>query len=382
MHLGFLAPEYPHPRVKTAAGMGTSIKNLVITLTRKGIKVSLFIYGQDEDAILEADGAKMHLIKNQVYRFGGFYLHRKYINRYVNKYIALDTIDALEAPDWSGITAFMKFKIPLVIRFHGSDTYFCKLEGRPQKAKNKFFEQQAVKNAAAFIAPTTYAGEESAIVFGLPKKQVTTIHYGLDLSKFQNNNPEKFEEFRIINIGTVIRKKGVFQLAEAFNAIVEKQPNATLYFIGSDSGDAKTGAKSTWKMVEAILSDAAKKRTNYLGKIPYEQVQQQIKNAHVCAFPSLAETLGMVTIESMALQKPVVNTNYGWAQELMDHEKSGYLIDPNDVKSYEDTILKIFEDRKNALEMGIAARNKIETTFDSEQIVLKNIDFYKKLLKG
>jgi glycosyltransferase involved in cell wall biosynthesis len=31
-------------------------------------------------------------------------------------------------------------------------------------------------------------------------------------------------------------------------------------------------------------------------------------------FPSYAETLGMVTIESMALQKPVVNTNIGWAQ--------------------------------------------------------------------
>jgi len=90
MHLGFLAPEYPHPRVKRAAGMGTSIKNLVVTLTRKGIQVSLFIYGQDEDIIIQADGAKMHLIKNQNYKFGGFYLHRKYINHYVNKYIALD----------------------------------------------------------------------------------------------------------------------------------------------------------------------------------------------------------------------------------------------------------------------------------------------------
>lgn len=382
MHLGFLAPEYPHPRVKTAAGMGTSIKNLVMTLTRKGIQVSLFIYGQDEDAVLEADGAALHLIKNQTYRFGGFYLHRKYINRYVNKYIDLDKIDALEAPDWSGITAFMKFKIPLVIRFHGSDTYFCKLEGRPQKAKNKFFEEQAVKKAVAFIAPTTYAGAESAIVFGIPKERVTTIHYGLDLSKFQNDTPEAFEEFRIINIGTVIRKKGVFQLAQAFNAIVEKQPKATLHFIGSDSGDAKTGAKSTWEMVETTLTDAAKKQTQYLGKVPYEQVQQQIKDAHVCAFPSFAETLGMVTIESMALKKPVVNTNYGWALELMDHEKSGYLIDPNDVKSYEETILKIFCDRSKSLEMGTAARKKIEATFDSEHIVLKNIDFYKKLLKN
>ena len=141
MHLGFITPEYPHPRVKTAAGMGTSIKNLVVTLTRKGITVSLFVYGQDEDDIIEADGAKMHLLKNKKYAFGGWYLHRKYINRYVNKYIDRDKIQAVEAPDWTGITAFMKFKVPLVIRFHGSDTYFCKLENRPQKSKNKFLEK-------------------------------------------------------------------------------------------------------------------------------------------------------------------------------------------------------------------------------------------------
>jgi glycosyltransferase involved in cell wall biosynthesis len=42
-----------------------------------------------------------------------------------------------------------------------------------------------------------------------------------------------------------------------------------------------------------------------------------MKQAQVCIFPSFAETLGMVTIESMALQKPVVNTSIGWAPELI-----------------------------------------------------------------
>lgn len=380
MHLGFLAPEYPHSRVKTAAGMGTSIKNLVVTLTRKGIKVSLFIYGQEEDAIIEADGAKLHLIKNQTYRFGGFYLHRKYINKYVNTYIASDGIDALEAPDWTGITAFMKFKVPLIIRFHGSDTYFCQLEGRPQKAKNKYFESKAVKNATAFIAPTTYAGVESARVFKIPKEKVTTIHYGLDLSKFQNDNPKNYVPYRLLNVGTVIRKKGIFQLARVFNAIVEEQPEASLVFIGSDADDIATGSPSTWALVTESLSEKAKKRTTYLGKIPYNEVQEHIKNAHVCVFPSLAETLGMVTIESMALKKPVVNTNYGWAQELIDDGKNGYLIDPNDIKGYEETILDIFGDDSRVLEIGEAARLKIEATFDSEDIVLQNIEYYKKIL--
>ncbi|MFC4636297.1 glycosyltransferase family 4 protein [Dokdonia ponticola] len=380
MHLGFITPEYPHPRVKTAAGMGTSIKNLVVTLTRKNITVSLFIYGQDEDAIIEADGAKIHLIKNKTYPFGGWYLHRKYINRYVNTYIDSDEIQAIEAPDWTGITAFMNFKIPLVIRFHGSDTYFCNLEGRAQKAKNKFLEKQALKIADHYIAPTTYAGTETAKLFGIHSKRVKTIHYGLDLSKFINTTPEKFESYRLVNVGTVIRKKGVFQLAEAFNKLVALQPKATLYFIGSDSGDIKTGSASTWEIVEATLTPEAKKRTTYLGKVNYEDVQKHLKEAHVCVFPSLAETLGMVTIESMALQKVVVNTNYGWAQELIDHEENGFLIDPNAIDAYVQTIEELFNDIPRCILLGSEARKKIENTFDSEEIVKKNIKFYKEVI--
>jgi glycosyltransferase involved in cell wall biosynthesis len=49
-----------------------------------------------------------------------------------------------------------------------------------------------------------------------------------------------------------------------------------------------------------------------------------MKQAQVCIFPSFAETLGMVTIESMALQKPVVNTSIGWAPELII-DGSGFL---------------------------------------------------------
>ena len=66
----------------------------------------------------------------------------------------------------------------------------------------------------------------------------------------------------------------------------------------------------------------------YLGKIPYHEVQQYIKKAHVCVFPSFAETLGMVTIEAMAMQKPVVNTKIGWAKELIVDGESGFLVYP------------------------------------------------------
>src|SRR5680860_1874385 len=128
MHLAFLTPEYPHPKTNPAAGIGTSIKNMVTALAEKGAKVSLFIHSQTTDEIFTEGGIKFHLIKQRKYKFLGWYLHRKFLENYLNKAIVQDKIDAIEAPDWTGITAFMELNCPLVIRMNGSDTYFCHLE--------------------------------------------------------------------------------------------------------------------------------------------------------------------------------------------------------------------------------------------------------------
>ena len=380
MHIGYITSEYPHPDVSHAAGIATSIKNLAVTLVKQDIKVSVFIYHQSKDAVIEAEGVTIHLIKKRSYKFLTWYRYRKLLNTYINTVVSKDKIDVIEAPDWTGITAFMRFKVPLVIRFHGSDAYFCKLDGRQQKFKNFVFEKLALQKAKAYVAPTTFAGEETAKIFGLNRNNIKTIHYGLDLDRFVNTHPEQFQPKTLLYIGTIIRKKGVLELAKIFNLIIEQEPEAQLILIGGDSNDIQTGSTSTFQLMQNIFSDQAKLKVNYLGKLPYSEVQTHIKNAHVCTFPSFAETLGMVTIESMALQKPVVNTSIGWAQELIDDEVNGYLIYPKDTVAYANKVITLFEDKALCLKLGQAARKKVELTFDIQKQVKKNIDYYQNLL--
>ncbi|HIC31667.1 MAG TPA: glycosyltransferase family 1 protein [Flavobacteriaceae bacterium] len=382
MHIGYITPEYPHPEVSHAAGIATSIKNLAVSLVKQGVKVTVFVYHQSKDAVLEADGVTIHLIKKQSFKFLTWYYYRTLVNRYVNTIVEQEQIHLLEAPDWTGITAFMHFKVPLVIRFHGSDAYFCKLDGRKQKFKNFVFEKLALQNAKAYIAPTTYAGEETAKIFGLNRNKIKTIHYGLELDRFVNAYPEQFQPKTLLYIGTIIRKKGVLELAEVFNKVVEQDAEAKLILIGGDSGDIKTGTASTYSLMQSLFSEKAKAKVNYLGKIPYSEVQEHIKNAHVCTFPSFAETLGMVTIESMALQKPVVNTSIGWAKELIDDGINGYLVHPTEIDTYVSTILKLFNEQELCLQIGKAARVKTERTFDIEALVQQNIDYYTSVINS
>ena len=381
MHIGFITSEYPHPKIAHAAGIGTSIKNLARALAAKGIRVTVFVYQQATQEVVEDEGVSIHILKTKRFRFLTWYFYRKHIQGYLEDIHFQTPLDIIEAPDWTGITAFMNFKMPLVIRFHGSDAYFCKLDKRKQKLKNYVFEKLALKNAKAFIAPTTYAGIETAKIFGLKIETIKTIHYGLELQHFENESPNVYNENVLLYIGTLIRKKGVLELAKMFNKIVTLQPKAKLILIGADAVDIKTGEPSTFALMQKLFSKKAKAQVEYLGKLPYNQVKAHIKNAHVCAFPSFAETLGMVTIESMALQKPVVNTNLGWAQELIDDGVNGYLVHPSDIETYASRIVELFQDKTRCAKIGFAARQKVALNFDIKKNADKNLQFYKEVLK-
>jgi glycosyltransferase involved in cell wall biosynthesis len=380
-HFAFLTPEFPHAKVANAAGIGTSIKNLGIALLKEGVCVSVFVYGQKSQEVIVENGIRIHLIKNKKYKLFGWFFHRKYIRNYCNTIIEKENIAVIEAPDWTGITAFMKFNIPLVIRLHGSDTYFCHLENRRQKNKNFWLEKFALNNTKAFIAPTTFAGEVSKKLFKIKNKEIITIHNGLDLENFINYSPDVFEKGMILYIGTLIRKKGVLELPEIFNKVRKKNPSARLVLIGSDSFDIKTESKSTWQLMQNKFEKEDLKQVEYLGKIPYDEVQIYIKRANICVFPTYAETLGMVTIESMAMQKTVVNSNFGWAQELIVNGQDGYLVHPENHSLYADKIIQLLEDEKLCSQIGKNARKSVEAKFDIAKLVKENIKFYQKIIR-
>ena len=381
LNIGFITMEYPHPSTGNSGGLGTSIKHLVLALSKKGHQVSVFIIGQDRDEIIEENRIKLYKIKHRKFIALNWLFYRRYVNRRINKICKEESIDLLEAPDWTGITAFMTFKLPLVIRFHGSDTYFCHLEKRHQKWKNRFLEKKAITSADAYIAPTDFAGELTIELFSIKENKIKTIHYGLRLNEFNNDNPSDFTPNTILYIGTIIRKKGVLELASIFNAVVDSNPSAKLIMVGADSQDIQTGNRSTYALFEERLSANALKQTTYLGKVPYNEVKNHIKNAHVCVFPSFAETLGMVTIESMALQKAVVNTSIGWAESLIDDGINGYLVHPSEHQLYATQIVSLLNDIPKCIAIGKAARSKVDREFNMDIQVGKNVEFYENLLK-
>lgn len=379
MHLGFLTSEYPHLRTTPAAGIGTSIKNMVTALAERNIKVSVFIYGQRENDIFTEEGIKFHLIKQQRSKWLGWYLHRKFLQNYLNKYIAVDEIDAIEAGDWTGITAFMGLRCPLVIRFHGSDTYFCHLENRPQKKKNYWFEKMALQGAEHLLSVSEFTARETTRLFRL-KREIIIIPNSVDTGNFLPQNGQAIPN-TILYFGSIIPKKGVLELPEIFNLVIEANPEAKLIFAGKDVVDLKTRL-STKNLLEDKFSSEAAANVIWLGNLPYEQIQKEIAKANVVALPSFAEALPMTWIEAMAMEKAMVTSDIGWAKEVMVDGETGFTVDPKDHKAYADKIISFLKDPELAKQMGKAARDRVKERFATDVVTEKNIDFYKGVING
>ncbi|MGY5850409.1 glycosyltransferase family 4 protein [Salegentibacter sp. F14] len=377
MHLTFLTPEYPHSQSSPSGGLGTSIKSLAEQLVKKDMRITVFVYGQKKDEVFEEEGIQFHFIKQLNYDFFGWYRYRKYLEFYLNKLILEEQIDALEAPDWTGITAFIKLKCPLVIRLHGSDSYFCQLEGRPQKKKNFWFEKLALKGADHLLSVSEFTADKTREIFSF-KKKIKVIPNSVDVQAFKSTEEAPIPD-TILYFGTIIRKKGVLELAEIFNLVNKQNPNARLIMAGYDVIDIQT-KKSTRRLFEEILTEEAKENLLWTGKLPYEEIRSRISRAAVIVLPSFAEALPMTWLEAMAMEKGLVTSDIGWAKEVMVDGKTGYTVNPKDHDSFAAKVIELLKNRKLAEKMGKAARKRVVERFSTEVIVEENIRFYESVI--
>jgi glycosyltransferase involved in cell wall biosynthesis len=288
----------------------------------------------------------------------------------------------VEAPDWTGITSFIQpKKCPIIIKLHGSDTYFCHLDQRPVKWVNKFHEWRALHKADALLSVSLFTADITNEVFRLDK-MFTVIPNSIDVNLFDSKDSSTDSNKTIVYFGSLIRKKGLLELPYIFNEVVRENPEAKLILIGKDVSDIISGNTSTWKMMQSLFTVEALQNVHYLGSVPYQEIQKQIEGASVCVFPSFAEALPVSWLEAMAMQKSIVASNIGWAAEILENGEEGFLVNPKEHKKYANRILEVLENRQKQLELGVAARKKIIDKFSIEIVAKQSLLFYKNAIKA
>lgn len=378
MKIAFLTPEYPHPQIGGSGGIGSSIKYLARGLTQMGHKVTILLYQQPIEEVIDDSGVTIQRIKNVKFKGLSWWLTRKKLERIINQFYNSGKIEIVEAPDWTGITSFIRpKKCPVVIRLHGTDTYFCNIEKRPSKWVNRFHERRALKNAKGIISVSHFTGIRTKKLFKL-SLDIRVIHNGIDVDEF---TPQEVsgEQSKILYYGTLIRKKGVLELPEIFNIIHRSNPSVELLLVGKDSADIFNGSSSTWSLMQPLFDATALKNVKYLGPMSPIDLRTQISKATVCVFPSFAEAFPLSWLEAMAMEKAVVASNIGWGEEMIESGFDGFLGHPKDHNRFAGLIISLIKNPRQRLEVGNNARQKVLERFSHQIIAEQSLKFYESI---
>jgi glycosyltransferase involved in cell wall biosynthesis len=195
---------------------------------------------------------------------------------------------------------------------------------------------------------------------------ISVIPNGVDIDRFANVDPNRvesvceqysLEDTRIVLfVGTVMPRKGVTDLIEAFADVVSvAEDDVRLVLAGEYDLD-----EAYKKTVESRIDDLGLNRhIDRLGFVDEADLPGLYSAADVCVVPSHEEGFGMTAIEAMAAGTPVVGTRVGGLPQIIDDGFNGYLVDVNDVDRLGDEISKTLAGNSSK-EMGSNAAERAQ----------------------
>lgn len=372
----FICNEYP-PCAN--GGIGTFTKEIAEALVIQGVDV--YIVGFYSDIATEQyeliNGVNIYRLPSNSTMLGSFinridlYNKAKWLIRQFN-------IQIVEAYDFSGLTAFWpKLPVPLICRLHGSIYYFYDEMGvkglKPEIWK--IIEGKALRNYKNIISVSQYTANRTLDLFET-NANIEVIYNGVSGLRVESNYASKLEgenHFKVIFAGSVIKKKGVLQLANAWKHVIKNNPHAHLYIVGKDT-------EQRVNEIKAILSNELNS-ISYLGLMPKDELIGLYQEMDLAVFPSYSEAFSLAPMEAMKEGLPVIYTKRASGHELIDEGIDGLLVEPDDINELAGKINKVItmnpEERQAMAELG---KNKIYNMFNFDKTVACNIDYYQRVL--
>jgi N-acetyl-alpha-D-glucosaminyl L-malate synthase BshA len=139
-------------------------------------------------------------------------------------------------------------------------------------------------------------------------------------------------------------------------------------------GDGPERPKAEWLAGTLGISD----HVLFLGK--QNDMAQLLSMADVMLFPSENESFGLVALEAMACEVPVIATNIGGIPEVVEHGQDGYLFNVGDTDGMSTACVELLENPDLRLEMGQSARQHAQRDFCASKIVKRYEELYSQTL--
>ena len=260
---------------------------------------------------------------------------------------------------------FLERKIPIVVTIHDLTPH----PGEDNILTRFIIKKQIHRANHIFVHGSIHKHELEKM--NIPSTRVTVVPHG-DYSFFMRNKKQiMVEENAILFFGRIIPYKGLNYLLEV---MIELQFQLPVKLIIAGSGDISPYQKQ----IDMISSDLIEIYNDF---IPDDKVAPFFQRAKMVVLPYIeASQSGIIPI-AYSFKKPVIASNVGALQEVVEDGVTGFLIPPKDTIRLKECITTLMMNEKMRMEMGLKAFEKMKSELSWDDVALKTSDLYSNLLK-
>ncbi|MEX0330882.1 MAG: glycogen synthase [Puniceicoccaceae bacterium] len=298
-----------------------------------------------------------------------------------------------------GIFAKLNYGIPLVITVHSLEPL------RPWKREQLgggydfscWVEKTAIEMADAVIAVSEGTRNDVLKLFNVDPEKVHIIYNGIDPVEYQKVDAapalEKYgidpQKPFVLFVGRITRQKGIIYLV---NAIRHMDPGFQIVLCAGAPDTPEIAAE-----MKQAVAEASKDREGIFWideMVDKKTVIQLYSGASVFCCPSIYEPFGIINLEAMACETPVVASSVGGIPEVVVHDRTGYLVpvaqlhespftplEPEHFsKDLARQINRLMSRPDNMVAFGKAGRERAVDTFSWANIARQTADLYASLV--
>ncbi len=292
--------------------------------------------------------------------------------------------DLLHAHDWLVAHAARGLKhiyaLPLLATIHatehGRNNGLHNAEQRSIGALEWWLTYEAWK----VICCSKHMQTELQHVFQLPADKIEMIPNGIRPEAYEVGAKEPALEgigFQpgdqmIFYVGRLVREKGVQTVLEAFPSVLNRFPRAKFVVAGTGPYTEHLKHRTRELGLEGEI--------HFLGYIKDELRNELYNAAAVAVFPSLYEPFGIVALEAMVTNTPVLVSAAGGLDEIVEHEVDGLKAYPGDAHSLAEQLCRLLENKEWAEKLAAKAYEKALNTYAWDKIARRTAGVYREII--
>jgi N-acetyl-alpha-D-glucosaminyl L-malate synthase BshA len=262
-------------------------------------------------------------------------------------------------------------RLPTMTTLHGTDITLVGM--MPSYYEITRF---SIEKSDAVTAVSEFLRRETVREFRI-ERPIEVIHNFVDTELFRTSDHPCAARARlspngervIMHISNFRKVKNLPVLLQVFNEVRRHVP-ARLALVGD--GPER---EATERQAEDMgIAD----RVDFLGD--QESIADILPAADVFLLPSQHESFGLAALEAMACGVPVVGSRIGGLPEVIVHEETGYLCDPNDVACMTTIVSALLRNEELRRTISRAGRERAVREFNRDRIVARYVDAYHRLV--